>query len=193
MLLGAALLLALQSAPAVPAAPAPERPMLEAFRTVCDKVDSLDGMKAAALASGWEEISDDAEPRLGRLIRLGKEATKDDGTSSGVNFRRPMNGRTLMLVASRFEDKSGVWGNGCRLYDFDATAAIDPELLSKWMGRDPTGVQELGPTVGLKRLWEPGWRNGMTVEVNHVPPQSKLKDIFGLSGNVLVATALGGF
>jgi hypothetical protein len=170
------------------AAPA-ERPMLEAFRTVCDKVDSLDGMKAAALASGWEEISDDAEPRLGRLIRLGKEATKDDGTSSGVNFRR----RTLMLVASRYEDKSGVWGNGCRLYDFDATAAIAPELLSKWMGREPTGVQELGPTVGLKRLWEPGWRKGMTVEVNHVPPQSKLKDIFGLSGNVLVATALGGF
>jgi len=167
--------------------------MLDAFRTVCDKVNSLNGMKTAALASGWEEISDDAEPRLGRLIRLGTEATEDDGTNKGFNFRRPMNGRTLMLVASRYEDKSGAWGNGCRLYDFEATAAIDPKLLTKWMGRAATGVQELGPTVGLKRSWEPGWRKGMTVEVNHVPPQSKLKEIFGLSGNVLVATALGGF
>ena len=201
MELAAALLLAWQAVPAAAAAPAPapanapsaDRPLLDAFRTVCDKVESLAGMKAAALSAGWEEIGDDAEPRLARLIKFGKEATEADGTNSGFNFRRILEGRKLLLIASRYEDKSGFWGNGCRLYDFDAAEPVDSKVARDWMGRAPSGVQALGPTIGDKMLWEPGWRLGMTVEINHVPQTSELKDRFGLTGNVLVAQAIGGF
>jgi hypothetical protein len=182
-----------QAAPAPAPAPAADLPMLDAFRAVCDKVDSLDGMKAAALADGWEEIADSAEPRLERLIRMGKEATEADGTNSGHNFRRTVAGRKLLLIASRYEDKSGFWGNGCRLYDFDATAPVNSAVARDWIGKVPSGVQALGPTIGDKMLWEPGWRDGMTVEISHVPQTSELKERFGLSGNVLVAQAIGGF
>lgn len=194
MLSLAAILLAFQAAaPAAAEEPVGDRPVLDAFRAVCDKVDSLDGMKSAALAGGWEQIADDAEPRLGRLIKLGKEATEAEGTNSGFNFRRVVEGHKLLLIASRYEDKTGFWGNGCRLYDFDAAAPIDSKVARDWMGKPPTGVQALGPTIGDKMLWEPGWRLGMTVEVSHVPQTSELKDKFGLSGNVLVAQAIGGF
>ena len=178
---------------AAASAPSQERPMLDAFRTVCDKVDDLEGMKTAALADGWEEISDTAEPRLERLIRLGKEASEDHGTSNGFNFRRTMDGRTLMLVASRYEEPSGIWANGCRLYDFDAAAPVPDDVLNAWMGRPPTGTEAAAPALGLKRSWEPGWRDGMTVEIINVSPTSPLKEAFGLSGNALVASALGGF
>jgi hypothetical protein len=180
---------------ASPAQPPPvqDRPLLDTFRGVCEKVDSLAGMKAAALADGWEEIPDSAEPRLARLITLGKEATEANGANSGFNFRRVVEGRKLMLIASRYEDRTGFWGNGCRLYDFDAMAPIDSKMARDWMGRTPTGVQALGPTVGEKMLWEPGWRLGVTVEISHVPQTSELKNKFGLSGNVLVAQAIGGF
>lgn len=181
------------AAPAAAAASAADRPLLDAFRTVCDKVDGLDAMRAAALADGWEEIPDAAEPRLARLIKMGKEATEADGTNAGYNFRRTMGGRTLMLIASRYEDKTGFWGNGCRLYDFDATAPLNSAFVRDWMGKVPTGVQALGPTVGEKMLWEPGWRDGMSIEISHVPQTSELKERFGLSGNVLVAQAIGGF
>lgn len=182
-----------QAAPPAASAPAGDAATLDAFRGVCEKVDSLDAMKAAALAGGWEEIGDDVEPRLARLIKMGKEATEADGTNSGFNFRRQVEGRKLLLVASRYEDKSGFWGNGCRLYDFDAAVPIDSKLARDWMGKVPSGVQALGPTVGEKMLWEPGWRDGMTIEISHVPQASELKERFGLSGNVLVAQAIGGF
>jgi hypothetical protein len=178
-----------------PAPPPPvhDRPVLDAFRTVCEKVDALDAMKTAALGAGWEEIADDAEPRLARLIKLGKDATKAEGTNKGFNFRRLVAGRKLLLIASRYEDKSGFWGNGCRLYDFDAAAPVNSAFARDWMGRVPSGVQALGPTIGEKMLWEPGWRSGMTVEISHVPQTSESKNKFGLSGNVLVAQAIGGF
>ena len=183
-----ALLLALQAQPA----PA-ERPMLDAFRSVCDKVETLEGMKTAALASGWEEIPDSAEPRIERLNKLGRDAVDKDGTSSGANFRRTIGDRTLFLLLSRYEDKSGFWGNGCRLYDFEATAGVPDAELESWMARKPTGIVSPDPKVGRRLLWEPGWRSGLTVEVNHIPQTSIFREQYGLSGNILVVQAIGGF
>jgi hypothetical protein len=190
MPIAAAILLALQAQPAAASA---ERPMLDAFRTVCDKVESLEGMKAAAAASGWEGFPDSAEPRIERLNTLGREATGKDGTSSGANFRRKLGDRTLFLIVTRYEDKSGFWGNGCRLYHFEAAAGIPDAELENWMGRRPTGIVSPGLQHGRRLLWEPGWRDGFTVEINHVPQTSIYREQYGLSGNILVVQAIGGF
>jgi hypothetical protein len=190
MPIAAALLLALQAQPAGLSA---ERPMLDAFRTVCEKVDSLDGMKAAALASGWTEFAEREEPRIARLNKLGRDAIGNDGTSTGANFRRTLGDRTVFLLATRYEDKSGFWGNGCRLYHFEAQAGIPDGELEAWMARKPTGIVSPGAQHGRRLLWEPGWRDGLTVEINHVPQTSIFREQFGLSGNILVAQAIGGF
>ena len=186
MLIAAALLLA---APA----PAADRPMLDTFRTACDRVEDLAAMNAAASADGWQEMPESADPRVEKLIRTGRDAVGEEGEVTGATFRRALGGRTLYLINSRFVDKSGFWGNGCRLYHFEADAAVDPRMLQAWMGRAPSGSQDLGPGIGHKLLWEPGWRDGVTVEINHVRQGTQLAQSLGLSGNVLVAQATGGF
>lgn len=188
-MLGAALLIAAQVAPAPPA----ERGMLDAFKAACSRTGTdIEAMKADAAASGWTAMAGDGDPRVARLVKLGRDAADADGKVAGANFRRTLGGREIFLIVSRYEDKSGFWGSGCRLYDFEATAPLEAKLLEAWMGKPPTGVEE--PAPGLtKRLWEPGWRDGITVEISHVPQKHPLGQQFGLSGNILTAQAIGGF
>ncbi|HEU0133515.1 MAG TPA: hypothetical protein VFR28_01715, partial [Allosphingosinicella sp.] len=184
MLTFAAMLLA---APAVPSA-SPEREMLDSFRGACSSIgNDIGHAKADAARSGWTAMAEDSDPRVARLVKLGRDSVEKDGTSTGATFRRKAGGRDIFLIVSRYQDKTGFWGSGCRLYDFEATLPLDSKLLEAWMGRKPTGVQEPAPGL-LKRLWEPsGWREGITVEVSHVPQNHPLGKQFGLSGNILTA------
>lgn len=191
----AALLFAAPAQPAAPAsAPPPERQMLDAFKGACSRIgNDLEPTKADAVKAGWTAMAEDGDPRIARLIKLGREAVGKDAMSTGATFRRKSGGRDIFLIVSRYQDKSGFWGSGCRLYDFEATAPLDGQLLEFWMGKAQTGVEVPAPGVS-KRLWEPsGWRDGITVEVNHVPQNHALTERFGLSGNILVAQAIGGF
>lgn len=178
---------------AAPAGAVPEREMLDSFKSACSRTgNDIEAMKADAASSGWTEMAEDSEPRIARLLKLGRDAVEADAKVSGASFRRTLHGRDIFLVLSRYEDKDGIWGTGCRLYDFDATSPLKAKLLKAWMGKPPTGVQEPAPGLS-KRLWEPGWRNGITLEVNHVPQNHPVGKTYGLSGNVLVAQAIGGF
>ena len=177
-----------------PAAPPPERQLLDAFRAACSRTgNDIEPMKADALRAGWTAMADDGDPRIARLLKLGREAVEKDSINTAVNFRRKVGGQDIFLVVSRYSDKSGYWGTGCRLYHFEAAAPLDGKQLEAWMGRPPTGVQ--APAPGLtKKLWEPsGWGGGITVEVSHVPQKHPLGQQYGLSGNILVAQAIGGF
>lgn len=190
----------LAAAPALPAeaprvaAPAPERQLLDSFKAACSRTgEDLEPMKADAARAGWTAVAEEADPRLARLLKLGRDSVGADAKVSGANYSRTLGGRRIFLVLSRYEDKTAYWGTGCRVFDFDATRALDAKLVEAWMGRPPTGVQEPAPGIS-KRLWEPsGWREGITVEVNHVPQNHMLGKQFGLSGNILVAQAIGGF
>ncbi|HEX8481891.1 MAG TPA: hypothetical protein VF650_08320 [Allosphingosinicella sp.] len=179
---------------AAPAAPAPEREMLDAFKAACSRTgNDIGPMKADAARAGWTAMAEDGDPRIARLVKLGRDAVEKDGTSTGATFRRSLGGRDIFLIVSRYQDKTGFWGSGCRLYHFEATAPLDAKLLERWMGKPPTGVQEPAPGLS-KRLWEPsGWRQGITLEVSHVPQKHMLGERFGLSGNILTAQAIGGF
>jgi hypothetical protein len=167
-------------------------PLLDAFKAACGRIDDYDAARADAAKAGWTEAAEDADPRIARLVKFGRDAVGDDMAMSGAYFRQTLSGRTAWLIVSRAVDKaSGVWGNGCRVYDLDATAAIAPAALEAWMGKPPTHQEEaMGVT---KRLWEPGWRDGVTLEINFVPPGHAVTGLTGLQGNVLVAQAIGGF
>lgn len=190
-----ALLVALHAAPAARAAPevVPAREILDAFKAACARTGKdLEATKADAAGSGWTAMATDGDPRVSRLVKLGQEATEKDGASTGATFRRAIGGRDIYLIVSRYDDKSGFWGAGCRLYDFEATEPVEGKLLESWMGKPPTAVQTPAPGL-VKRLWEPGWRDGITLEVSHVPQNHPVGRQYGLSGNVLVAQAIGGF
>jgi hypothetical protein len=176
------------------AAPAPERQLLDSFKAACSRIgNDIEPTKADAARAGWTAMPEEADPRIARLSKLGRDAVEKDGTSTGATFRRGAGGRDVFLIVSRYQDKSGFWGSGCRLYDFEASGPLDGKLLDAWMGKPATGVQEPAPGLS-KRLWEPaGWSYGITVEVSHVPQNHPLGNQFGLSGNILTAQAIGGF
>ena len=163
----AALLLAAQAAPAPP----PQREMLDAFKAACSRTgNDIEAMKADAAGSGWTAMADDGDPRIARLVKLGRDAADADGKVAGANFRRTVGGREIFLIV----------------------APLDGALLEAWMGKPPTHVE--APAPGLsKRLWEPGWRDGIALEISHVSQGNPLGQQFGLSGNILVAQAIGGF
>lgn len=194
-LLFAALLVAApaQSAPPAAAPAPPEREMLDAFKAACSRTgNDIEAMKADAQAAGWTAMADDGDPRIARLVKLGREEADADGKIAGANFRRTLAGRDVFLIVSRYEDRTGFWGAGCRLYDYEATAPLEGAALEAWMGKPPTTVQV--PVPGLsKRLWEPGWRDGIMLEISHVPQGHPVGQQYGLSGNILVAQAIGGF
>jgi hypothetical protein len=171
------------------AAPAPDTALLDAFRTACSRVDDFAGARADIAGAGWAEVGDDADPRVAKLAAVGKQATGEDGKLQGAVFRRTIGGRAVYLFLSRFEDADS-WGNGCRLFDFDAPAPIAPKVADGWMGRIPTGTD--GDNGVARRLWLPGWREGVSVEVNYVPAGSAIAEASGLQGVVLVAQAFGG-
>lgn len=191
--MGAPMLLAalLLAAPAQPVAP--KRELLDAFKAACSRTgNDLEPIKADAVGSGWAPMADDGDPRIARLLKLGREAVDEDGKAAGANFRRTIGGKGVFLIVSRYEDKSGIWGSGCRVYHFEAAAPLDGKLLTAWIGKPPSAVQV--PAQGIsKQLWEPGWKPGIGLEISHVPQNHPLGQQFGLSGNILTAQAIGGF
>jgi hypothetical protein len=168
--------------------------MLDSFKAACSRIgNDLESAKTDAIRSGWSAMPESGDPRVARLIKLGRDATQKDGTSTGATFRRKAGGRDTFLIVSRYQDKTGFWGAGCRLYDFEAAAPLEPRLLESWMGKPPTGVQDPAPGLS-KRLWEPsGWGEGITVEITYVAQDHPVGKQFGLSGNILTAQAIGGF
>jgi hypothetical protein len=188
-MLSALFLLALSAA--TPEAVA-DQAILDAFRAACARPESVEHMRADALASGWDEISEDADARVASLMQAGRTMIEPGWSLSGAAFRRSVEGVPLFLIVSRAQDDSGIWGSGCRLYHFEATQRVSPELVNNWMGRTPTGTEEAAAGHS-KMLWEPGWRDGVTIEVNHVPQESPFRERYGLSGNIFVAQVIGGF
>ncbi|HEY0116893.1 MAG TPA: hypothetical protein VGB54_14355 [Allosphingosinicella sp.] len=175
-----------------PATQSPARAVLDAFRAVCDKVTDWNQLTQAATAGGWTRVEESSNPQLARINQVARTAIGSDGRLIDSSFRRDVAGRSLHLVVSRWEGDGGKWGNGCRVYDLTAARPIAPLELVTWMGRVPTGNQTFG-ALGSNLTWEPGWREGLTVSVNHVPATSAFRERYGVSGNVLVAQALGGF
>lgn len=188
-------LLAATAAAAAPLPSAEDRALFAGFRQVCSQVRDLKKMERAARKAKWQAVGEDAHPNLAMLVRGGREAAlagEPEAKVSGAQFTRTLAGRTLWLVTSRYQDKAGYWGNGCRIYDFDAAAPLALEVLVALMGKASTGSVPL-PDGNVKHLWEPGWKSGLSVEVSYLTGTDPVSQKFGLKGQALTAQAIGGF
>jgi hypothetical protein len=167
-------------------------PLLDAFKTACAGIRDYDAARADALKSGWTEITGDADPRIARLVALGQKEVGDDATMTGAYFRHSIGDRTVFLILTHVVmTDSKIWAKGCRVYDFDAPREYDVATLAKWIGKAPTHSENHGGAV--KRLWEPGWADGVSVEVTFMPAGHPVAGSTGVQGNVLTASAIGGF
>lgn len=192
----AAAFLPLLAASAATLTPQPaDLAVLKAFKAACYVVPDFDRIGAAAEKAGWVWVPAASHPNLDMLITKGRAATEKlepDAKIAGSQYRGTFGGRTVYLITSRYQDKDGAWSNGCRVYDFDATAPMPLATLTKWMKRPNTGTLPL-PEGNTKYLWEPGWKPGRTVESSFVPGNDPISQQFGLKGRVLTAQAIGGF
>lgn len=188
-------LLAATAAATAPLPSVEDRALFAGFKQVCSQVRDLRKMERAARKGKWQAVSEDANPQLAQLVRGGREAAlqgEPGATVSGAQFTRTLGGRTLWLVTSRYQDKDGYWGNGCRIYDFAAVAPLPLDTLIALMGKPNTGSVPL-PDGNVKHLWEPGWKSGHSVEVSYLSGTDPVSQKFGLKGQVIMAQAIGGF
>lgn len=180
----AALLLALQPAPAAVAEP--DRAMLDAFQAACARIGNVEQALADARDSGWEP-ADREDTRIAGLISLGRNVRY---LVPPVFFRREIAGRELFLAISDSEGMGAFRSKDCRLFHFEALAPIDAGLIERWAGR-PLPAQD-SPELGFRSIWEPEWRDGISLAITFVSASSPMRGRQGLSGNVLVAQVNSG-
>ena len=78
-----------------------------------------------------------------------------DASFTGSQYHRQLGSRELWLVLSRYRDKEGYWSNGCRIYDFEATAALPLEELTALMGGAKAELNLATAEQALARLTGP--------------------------------------
>lgn len=184
------LLTALLALQAASTAPMTESAILDAFRSVCGRVEAFHDMRANALRNGWVELNVAEEPRLQRMLGEGRATLPVGARTSDASFRPPAGPPDLFLVITRVETSAG-WRSNCRFYHFGAASPLDADRLQRWMGRPPTRQEADGPANAS--FWEPGWSADMVIQISHIGAAHPMAIQRGFSGNVLIARAIGEF
>lgn len=169
--------------------------VLDAFKTACADLSSLEAAEAKAVASGWVRAADPNATPVGALVRFGREAGAKmaEGRARMVGdptvYSRTVSGETLYLVLSRVE-LDGKTVTGCRAYDVDEPRKIATAEAARWAGRTPDKALD---QAALTRLtWEPGLVPGQdSFEIYHVPAGSPVIALTKLAGIALKADQVG--
>ena len=192
LLIGLFALAALQDAP--PAEnPYPAREVLAAFATACSGIENMAVAKASIVAAGWQPIPADDKGALRQLVDYGKarlvESDPEAKLLAGGEYRMAVAGRELSLALSGV-DLETIRSQGCRVYDFAATAPISAENLEDWAVRKPGSSTEPAPGI-IKHVWNPGLKPGhMEMEVSYAAPGALAGTGIPLTGLVFTATAM---
>lgn len=115
----------------------------------------------AARAAGWSKVDASAHPELASLMAASAEAAKDPELQSTFDytaFSKSIEGAPHYLVVSTtsavLDEDSAPWVQvGCYLYNFDATAPIDPEPVTALTGQPIANSRAEGGAVSY--LWGP--------------------------------------
>jgi hypothetical protein len=186
-------LFALIATPAVAAPSAYDVEFVSQFSDACVAArTSFADNKAAAAAAGWVEAPPEANPELGAIIGFSNQAAADVKANNGsfdfAVFSKPVEGVAHYLILSDALIGYGARREnilGCYLYNFDATAAADPEAVSALIGATPDQNQ-VDQDVSSWQWSQPAKFAGVRdVYLTFVPDTSQYKTQYGFSGLVL--------
>ncbi len=153
---------AVAGAPGVRAEEPDAASFFAAFAQACiPKRLSYDGTISHATSLGWRETGESDHPELEELTATADHEaaimTRDDPDTQlqRAQFVRDVAGRPHYLIVTRVETPDIITLIGCYLYDFEATAPINPDTITSLLGRP------LGRTVEdegfLQHTWGPNY------------------------------------
>ena len=162
---------------------------------------SYKGTLALAEKLGWRALVAGENPDYDRFIThsdalLAKEITEDPDLfqgSGGAWFTREIDGRSHLLAVSYLLSEY-YDGTGCYLYDFGATSPIDPEPVTRLLGRPVAYATDGGdpiyaadPALFVSTVWgpPPGLPRTGDTYLTFVPEGSAFAEQTGFTGLVL--------
>jgi hypothetical protein len=172
---------------------------LAAFDAACLAGYRDPTLRAAAIrTAGWLPVADDAAPELKALMTLSRaamaRAADEDGISGSVAaFARQQADRPLYLVTTEVNMPDDTeWKIdllGCHLYDFAATAPIDPATISVRFAEEPAEVID-EPGTMISQAWNVETLEGVwSVQSSFIPAGSPAAALAGFSGVMLKITS----
>lgn len=151
---------------------------------------SYPGTVAHAKSIGWTETGMSADPELEAVLSAADRETLEMG-QEGWTFKRTalsreIGGRGLFLVVTRVHAPDIITLIGCYLYDFAATAPIDPQAASDFAGMPI--AREIKDNGLVQFTWGPNLElrpRTLDTNLSFIADNSPHKQTTGFSGLVL--------
>jgi hypothetical protein len=184
------------------AAPLSDDAFLSTFAVAC--LDGYDdsGVRAAAIAAaGWQPVADDANPVLADMLAMARASLRQAEAEEGYRGTAAVYGRdggttgpylvtTVLQMPDEGDGPLDVLG--CYLYDFEATAPLDPGPISRRFDEEPA-VADDQPGIIVSEAWDVESLDGVwELRSTFIPEGSPGVDVTGFSGRVLILTSVRG-
>lgn len=190
-LLGFGMVLTAAGLPVVTAAraasPGPDAAaFVQLFATACAERSDYDALKASAVAAGWGPLDADAhtESVLDQTRALQKHVKSLGRVMTFEAYAKPGDdgGRYNLLVVSTLSRPGQPSRLDCNLYDFTASAPVDPALVEAAL--EVTAREHLDQGGASFDMWS---LDGVPrrVMLGFVPPESEVAGTAGYSGAAL--------
>lgn len=155
-----------------------------------------DTTQATAEAAGWVKVAETDHAELATVMAASREQAVDPELQASldyVTYAREIDGQRHHLVVARtsavISEGSDPWVQvGCYLYNFDATAAVDPAPISAVLKTEVAASQDVNGASST--VWGPPCpypRTGDTY-LNFVSEGSEVATKIGFSGVALTFT-----
>jgi hypothetical protein len=184
------------------AAPLPDDAFLSAFAVAClDGYDDTGRRAAAITAAGWQPVADDASPVLAQMLALSRESLRQAEIEDGYTGAAAVYGRDggasgpylVTTVLSMPDEGEGALDVlGCYLYDFEATAPLDPAPITQRFEEEPAAVEDQ-PGIIVSEAWDIESLDGVwELRSTFIPEGSPGVEVTGFAGRVLILTSVRG-
>ena len=153
---------------------------------------SYDGTLAHAESLGWTAVGESDHPELEELTATADHETRimarddPDTRLKRSQFVRDVDGRPHYLIVTRVEMPDVITLIGCYLYDFEATAPIDPDAVTDLLGIPPGRTVE--DNGFLQHTWGPNYEvrpRTLDTNLSFIAEDSPHVAATGFSGLVL--------
>ena len=152
--------------------------------------DSFSKLVAHAEGLGWVKVERTSNAELHALMQLSDKGIaegKAEGYVTGASnatLTKMVGGRPLHFVATHL--RSNILNMvGCYLYDFEATAPVDPAAVTRLLGIEPAYTRDLGSITTTVWGPSPNIPGTLDTHLTFVPPRSPAVAKVGFDGVML--------